>query len=86
MSEHRAECGKILPTTTTTDHDTVHAALSPIRGRTIRTGSIGKPADSANLLTFAIGSSFCVVGCGHPVRLRRQKAPWSRVRVSRCTG
>ena len=28
MTEHRAESGPFLPTTTTTDHDTVHAAVA----------------------------------------------------------
>src|SRR5262249_51635879 len=46
MTEHSAESGMILPTTTTTDHDTVHAAVA-----LLPVGSFEQHAPSLPLLT-----------------------------------
>jgi creatinine amidohydrolase len=57
MTEHRAESGMILPTTTTTDHDTVHAAVAVLPVGSFEQHGPYLPLVTDTLIATAIGDA-----------------------------
>jgi creatinine amidohydrolase len=57
MTEHRAESGTILPTTTTTDHDTVHAAVAVLPIGSFEQHGPYLPLVTDTLIATAIGAA-----------------------------